>query len=128
VPFRYTDAGGQGQTADDASARKLATRAVKSVCQHVSSPRDAQFLDQRNAFAQQFRSEHACSEDQSAYPFFIGVFDTVAGLSDLGSLLVLAGVYLALLAAVSFLLQWLTDKSAGYWAAWFALGTVCVSG
>lgn len=111
---------------DDASARKLATRAVKSVYQHVSSPRDAQFLDQRKALAQQFRSEHACSEDQSAYPFFIGVFDTVAALSDLGSLLVLAGVYLALLAAVSFLLQWLTGESGGYWAAWIALGTVCV--
>ena len=111
---------------DDASARKLATRAVKSVYQHVSSPRDAQFLDQRKALAQQFRGEHASSEDQSAYPFFIGVFDTVAALSDRGSLLVLAGIYLALLAAASFLLQWLTAESAGYWAAWITLSTVGV--
>lgn len=111
---------------DDASARKLATRAVKSVYQHVSSPRDAQFLDQRKALAQQFRGEHASAEDQSAYPFFIGVFDTVAALSDVGSLLVLTVVYIALVAAISFLLQWLGAESAGYWAAWITSVTVCV--
>jgi hypothetical protein len=111
---------------DDASARRLATRAVKTVYQHVSSPRDAQFLDQRKALAQQFRTAHACSEDQSAYPFFIGVFDTVAALSDRGSLLVLAAGYLVLLAVVSFLLQWLTAESATYWAAWVTLCTGCL--
>jgi uncharacterized protein (DUF2235 family) len=111
---------------NEASARKLATSAVKSVYQHVSSPRDAQFIDQRKALAQQFRSEHACSDDQSAYPFFIGVFDTVAALSDRGSLLVLSGVYIILFAAASFLLQWMTVESAGYWAAWIGLGTFCV--
>src|SRR5450759_1574571 len=111
---------------DDASARKLATRAVKSVYQHVSSPRDAQFLDQRKALAQQFRSEHASAEDQSAYPFFIGVFDTVAALSDLGSLLVLFGVYAVVLGVVSFGLSTTTNESVAYWAAWLALSTVCV--
>lgn len=111
---------------DDASARKLATRAVKSVYQHVSSPRDAQFLDQRKALAQHFRSEHASAEDQSAYPFFIGVFDTVAALSDLGSLLVLFGVYAAVLGVVSFELSTTTNESVAYWAVWLALSTVCV--
>lgn len=111
---------------DQASARKLATRAVKTVYQHVSSPRDRQFLDQRKALAQQFRGKYACSEDTSAYPFFIGVFDTVAALSDWGSLLVLAGVYLAVLASASFSLQWLTAANAGDWATRITLGTVCV--
>jgi uncharacterized protein (DUF2235 family) len=111
---------------DDASAGKLATRAVKSVYQHVSSPRDAQFLDQRKALAQQFRNEYASAEDESAYPFFIGVFDTVAALFDAGSLLVLTGVYFALVAAASFLLQWLGDESAGDWVTWITLVTVCV--
>jgi uncharacterized protein (DUF2235 family) len=111
---------------DDASARKLATRAVKSVYQHVSSPRDTQFLDQRKALAQKFRSEHASSDDQSAYPFFIGVFDTVVALSDLGSFLVLAAIYAALLAALSFGVGRVTSENAGYWAAWITLGTLCV--
>ncbi len=56
---------------DDASARKLATRAVKSVYQHVSSPRDTQFLDQRKALAQQFRSEHACSRTRAPILFLL---------------------------------------------------------
>ena len=111
---------------DDASARKLATRAVKSVYQHVSSPRDSQFLNQRTAMAELFRKEHACSKDQSAYPFFIGVFDTVAALSDRGSLLVLTIAYLAALAVLSLGLQWLTHDSAWGWAAWIALATFCI--
>jgi hypothetical protein len=111
---------------DEASARKLATRAVKTVYQHVSSPRDTQFLNQRTTLADQFRSGHACSEDQTAFPFFIGVFDTVAALSDRGALAVLASIYLAVLAAVSFALGRLTADSAIHWAAWIVLGTICV--
>jgi uncharacterized protein YjbI with pentapeptide repeats/uncharacterized protein (DUF2235 family) len=110
---------------DQASARKLATRAVKTVYQHVCSPRDKQFQEQRMALAGQFRSEHACSENQYAFPFFIGVFDTVAALSDPASLAVLSGVYLALLAAVSLVLGSITETTA-YWAAWIGLNTVCV--
>ncbi len=110
---------------DDASARKLATRAVKSVYQHVSSPRDAQFLDQRKALAKQYRQQHACSDDQSVYPFFIGVFDTVAALSNRGSLVVLAAAYIAALTALSFGIHWLTNQSAWDCAIWIALATVC---
>jgi uncharacterized protein (DUF2235 family) len=111
---------------DDASARKLATRAVKSVYQHVSSPRDAQFLDQRRALAERYRQEHGCSDDQSGYPFFIGVFDTVAALSNRGSLLVLGVAYIVAIAAISFVINWLTDQSAWDWAIWIVLATLCV--
>jgi hypothetical protein len=79
MPFRYTDTAGQGQTAEARRcfcAQARHARGQKRVPTHVSSPRDAQFLDQRKALAQQFRSEHASAEDQNAYPFFIGVFDT----------------------------------------------------
>jgi uncharacterized protein (DUF2235 family) len=110
---------------DDASARKLATRAVKSIYQHVSSPRDARFLDQRKALAKQYRQELACSDDQCAYPFFIGVFDTVAALSNRGSLLVLSLAYIAALSAISLVIYGLTDQSAWDWAIWIALATVC---
>jgi uncharacterized protein (DUF2235 family) len=111
---------------DDASARKLATRAVKSVYQHVSSPRDSQFLEQRKALAEQFRKQHACSDDQSAYPFFIGVFDTVAALSNPGAIFVLTVAYMAALAVLSFGLEWLTNESAWNWAAWISLATFCI--
>jgi uncharacterized protein (DUF2235 family) len=111
---------------DDASARKLATRAVKSIYQHVSSPRDSQFLGQRRALAEQFRDQHASSEDQSAYPFFIGAFDTVAALSNPGSLLVLTVAYLTALAVLSYGLEWLTNESGWNWAAWIALATFCI--
>jgi uncharacterized protein (DUF2235 family) len=123
-----TEAGkGQPLRRDDASARKLATRAVKTVYQHVSSPRDAQFLEQRKALAQQFRNEYVSSQDQSAYPFVIGVFDTVAALSDRGSLLVLAIVYVVLLAIVSSALSWLAESPA-YWAAWITFYVACALG
>jgi uncharacterized protein (DUF2235 family) len=111
---------------DEGSARKLAKLAVKSVYQHVSSPRDTQFLEQRKALALQFRDEYACSGDPGAFPFFIGVFDTVAALSDYGSLLVLTGVYLVVLTAISFVLGRFTAESAAYWAAWTTLTSLCL--
>jgi uncharacterized protein (DUF2235 family) len=111
---------------DDASARRLATRAVKSVYQHVSSPRDAQFQKQREALARQYRHDYACPDDLSAYPFFIGVFDTVAALSDLGSLLVLAVAYLAVLAGVAWATAWLFNLEVTGTAAWYGLATFCV--
>src|SRR5205807_9691727 len=101
--FRHSDANGTRRTAeaDEASARKLATTAVKSVYQHVSSPRDAQFFEQRRALAQEYRTRHACTDTSDTFPFFIGVFDTVAALSNYGSLAILAGLYGVVLLAAS---------------------------
>jgi hypothetical protein len=79
---------------DRASAHKIAARAVKSVYQHVSSPRDKQFHDQREALAKQFRENYGAGDaTPNAYPFFIGVFDTVASLSNIGSLIIIAIAY-----------------------------------
>jgi hypothetical protein len=56
---------------DEASARKLATAAMKTVYQHVSSPRDQQFFEQRKALAAQYRARHACA----GTPGYLSIFD-----------------------------------------------------
>jgi uncharacterized protein (DUF2235 family) len=79
---------------DQASAYKIAKRAVKSVYQHVSSPRDKKFLGQREALAKQFCESYGAGDSTpNVYPFFIGVFDTVASLSNIGSLIIIALTY-----------------------------------
>jgi uncharacterized protein (DUF2235 family) len=113
---------------DATSARKLATTAVKSVYQHVSSPRDAQFFDQRRALAAQYRARHACADTLDTFPFFIGVFDTVAALSNYGSLAILAALYGMLLLAASLALGYVTAEDPAYWAAWLAFDSVCLAG
>jgi uncharacterized protein (DUF2235 family) len=87
---------------DLASARKIAKRAVKSVYQHVSSPRDRQFHDQREALAKQFRRTYSAGSTPNAYPFFVGVFDTVASLSNTGSLIIIVLAYSIIAVAIAF--------------------------
>jgi uncharacterized protein (DUF2235 family) len=66
---------------------KIAAEAVKGVYQHVSSNRDAQYFEQRKELAEKFRSDYGCGKGgPSEFPFFVGVFDTVAALSNRGSL------------------------------------------
>lgn len=90
---------------DEGSTRKIAKEAVRKVYQHVSSPKDAAYLEQRKALALQFRQKHGSDQNgaPNVNPFFIGVFDTVAALGSYftSGLLVVAGVIV--LAVVSFL-------------------------
>jgi uncharacterized protein (DUF2235 family) len=89
---------------DDGSTRKIAKEAVKRVYQHVGSPKDKAYYEQRKALALQFRKKYSCDTEgaPNANAFFIGVFDTVASL---GSYLLTGALIIALavlLAAVSF--------------------------
>lgn len=82
---------------DEKSLRSIARKAVTDVYQHVSSPRDGDYVEQRKALAKQFRERYGAGTetDSNAYPHFIGVFDTVASLANLPfvvALLVGAGV------------------------------------
>ena len=86
-----TGADGEPVKRDEASARAIARVAVKKVYQHVSSPKDTRHLGQRQALARWFRGRYK-SED--ADPYFIGVFDTVAAISHLESVLLLAAAVL----------------------------------
>jgi len=97
---------------DQATARRLATIAVKKVYQHTASKnpakatkRENELLDQRQELARQFRETYASrQDDKSDYPYFIGVFDTVAAVASTGSLITLACMFLALTAAAATVL------------------------
>jgi uncharacterized protein (DUF2235 family) len=65
---------------DVGTTTRIAREAVKKVYQHVSSPKDTNYLSQREALAKRFRQRYGsdASGVANAVPFFIGVFDTVA--------------------------------------------------
>jgi uncharacterized protein (DUF2235 family) len=77
---------------DEGTARRLATIAVKKVYQHTASVprskstlRQNELMDQRAVLAREFCETYASrQEDASEYPYFIGVFDTVASIASMG--------------------------------------------
>jgi uncharacterized protein (DUF2235 family) len=92
---------------DAGSTRKIAKEAVKNVYQHVSSPRDAAYVEQRKAIALRFRKKYGCDENDAANvnPFFIGVFDTLAALGSYRPSGALVIAMLVIFAAVSAVLS-----------------------
>ena len=73
-------------------------------------------MDQRLVLAEKFRETYASrQEDGSDYPFFIGVFDTVAAIASPGSLLVLS-VATLLLAGIAATLFWTFYPAIGLFA------------
>jgi hypothetical protein len=127
---------------DISSTIKIATRAVKSVYQHVSSSRDQKYLTQRRALAAAFREDYSANAPSdaslpNARPYFIGVFDTVASLSNTGSLIVSLVAYIAAHVAVAvalglFSLRFETTHEFEYWFwywfGWIAVWTFCGAG
>jgi hypothetical protein len=77
---------------------------------------DAKPDDLRKALAERFRTEHKSDAEgkSNAFPYFIGVFDTVASLANRGVLVALAVATLAVLAAVSFGLSYLWWTFGGW--------------
>jgi hypothetical protein len=104
VPTRLEN--GAPMKYDGGTARRLAKIAVKKVYQHTASvplakatPRQKELMDQRSELARQFREKYASrQDDKSDYPFFIGVFDTVASIASKGSLIILVLAVLAVAA------------------------------
>lgn len=117
---------------DIGSSTRLASRAVKSVYQHVSSPRDEKYVAQRRALAIAFRDSYGANDPNdptkpNAHPHFIGVFDTVASLSNTGSLIILALAYFVLHIALAAILAYAVFPfSFGYWFGWIAVWSLCV--
>jgi hypothetical protein len=87
--------GGAPLRLDLEGSRELAEHAVKDVYQFCSSYDRAKvgdylqfMLQTRDAIATKFRAEHGCSavkdgiEQANVFPYFIGVFDTVAALGN----------------------------------------------
>lgn len=90
---------------DEDSTRKIAKEAVKKVYQHVGSPKDTAYLEQRKALALQFRKKYGSDEKGSANvsPFFIGVFDTVAALGSAPLLVALVVAVIGIIALLSYI-------------------------
>lgn len=125
--------GGRPLHLDKGSSTWLASRAVKSVYKHVSSPRDEKYVPQRKVLAAAFREKYHSNDPlnatlPNAYPHFVGVFDTVASLTNTGSLLILFVVYLMLhiLLAIGLSSQFPLN-SVGYWFGWISVWTICGS-
>jgi uncharacterized protein (DUF2235 family) len=120
--------GGHDLKRDEATSLRIAAKAVKSVYQHVSSNRDALYQGQRTALALAFRERFGSGDAQApnAYPFFIGVFDTVAALANRGALAVVTALAVAGIAGASLLLSHAVGGSFAYWAFWIAVVLACL--
>jgi len=114
---------------DTASVKKIASEAVKGVYQHTSSwmrgkasPRQLELLDQRDALTARFHARYGsgAGAGTNAYPYFVGVFDTVASLSNPVALAGLLAAVPILTALVSWLV-WLILRFFGFAAAWWML-------
>ena len=88
---------------DEGSTRKIAKEAVRRVYQHVSSPKDAAYLEQRKALALQFRKRYGADVNgvSNTNPYFTGVFDTVAALGSYLLSIALVAVLAAIIGLVS---------------------------
>jgi Uncharacterized alpha/beta hydrolase domain (DUF2235) len=108
---------------DVKGSRALAANAVKDVYQFCStykrgeSPYKDFLLDTREGIAKNFREEHGCSsglgeeERASVFPYFIGVFDTVAALGHKGLRELVIALVLASPFVVSFFISLLSYAS-----------------
>jgi uncharacterized protein (DUF2235 family) len=127
VPTTMAD----GQTPlfrDEGSTRRIAKEAVKRVYQHVSSPKDSAYLEQRKALALQFRQKYGSDKNgaPNVNPFFIGVFDTVAALGSYFTTALLVGAATIALVVVSFL-QSLILFPFGQFLLWSIIASIAVA-
>ena len=115
IPTRVSET--EALRLDSSSAHKLASYAVKHIYQFTSSRKLDEansyqrfLLDTRNRIAQQFRAECGSAEGEKAnvYPYFIGVFDTVAALGSFLKSLLFAGLFLLSAAFVSLVVSYLS--------------------
>src|SRR5262249_20126682 len=115
---------------DVAGSRKLAGYAVRHVYQFCSSkPRKEPgsyrnfMLDTRERIAERFRQDHgSCAPETpgkaNVYPYFIGVFDTVAALGRTGAVIILAAAFAAIVAIVCVVISLLSDLSDAEYVGW----------
>ena len=127
--------GAQPLRLDVAGSRKLATQAVKDVYQFCSSrPRKGPgsyrnfMLDTRSAIAERFRREHgSCDPNNSGkanvYPYFVGVFDTVAALGRPAAVALLIGAAVAIIAVLSFFASQFSGLAQLSYYRWLGLLT-----
>lgn len=128
---------------DLATSKRIAKEAVKRVYQHTPSrsrekatERQKQLLDQRQELAERFRAKYGSGDatGPNVFPHFIGVFDTVASLSNPVAVAVFAGVGLAVVASIATICWWLLPLAGVFdnWLAWVgivvAIASIIVGG
>jgi uncharacterized protein (DUF2235 family) len=103
VPTTMAD--GSPLRRDVGTTTRIAREAVKKVYQHVSSPKDTDYLSQREALAKRFRQRYGSDTGgaSNAVPFFMGVFDTVASLGSYALSAALVGGAAVVIATLSYL-------------------------
>jgi hypothetical protein len=117
IPTQLPD--GKPLKLDTASSRKLASYAVKHVYQftssrpwHSATPRQRFLLQTRDLIAQRFRQQHhsvGTTTPANVYPYFIGIFDTVAALLNPTMLLSLIVLFVIMDAVASWGLLFAPD-------------------
>src|SRR6266571_1729127 len=99
---------------DPTSIRRIAREAIRTVYQHTSSwnpdtatPRHKELLAERELLAQNFRATYHSDfiGESNAYPYFIGVLETVASFWRLDVILLIAAMLVCLILSFSFLLS-----------------------
>jgi hypothetical protein len=107
-------------------ARQVAERAVHQVYEHGAGYERAKYEDERDELARRFRAEYGSdvAGAANAYPYFIGVFDTVAalgaaGLKRYGFIAALAAATVFAVTAVAGVAYWLPA-----WLWWRVLAVV----
>jgi hypothetical protein len=122
---------------DEKTSKRIASEGVKTVYQHTESrqvirnARDKELLTQRSILADRFREKYGSGDatgalKPNAYPYFVGVFDTVASLANpviATFLFVLALVVLVVVVWLSFHTRfwiWLVlfGSVVAIWALW----------
>jgi uncharacterized protein (DUF2235 family) len=133
------DKGGTPLQRDKKTAKRIAIEAVNKVYQHTASKkeskasdRERELLKQRRELARRFRQEYGSNDPgdpakSNGYPYFIGVFDTVASLANPLAVFVLSLVAILTLTIPSALLAYFLGRF-GFWS-WFgilALSTIVI--
>jgi hypothetical protein len=136
VPTR--DKRGNPLRRDEKTARRIAEKGVKRVYQHTESrktfpkKRQKELFSQREELGRRFRERYASGDPANPnkaniYPYFIGVFDTVASLAKL---FVAVSMFLAAILLLAFptwgLLYWLASD-IGFWIWFGALGAAGIT-
>jgi uncharacterized protein (DUF2235 family) len=111
---------------DEGSTRKIANEAVRGVYQHVGSPKDTAYLEQRKTLALRFRKKYGSDLNgtSNANPFFIGVFDTVAALGSYALSIALVIAFAAIIAVVSYGLSFFPIFS--FWPMFLSIAGVSI--
>lgn len=116
--------GGAPLKYDDATINAIAKEAVKKVYKYGASVDGDPFKELRTQRAAQFRKDYGCDVDGHAneYPYFIGVFDTVAALGvakPIRITIMLGGALLGVLLAG--VIAWVLSHWLFSFGPWFAV-------